>query len=419
MPGLRRRCDVLVAGAGIAGLAAGLALARGGLRTVCVDPAPEAPPTGEAARAVALLPASVHLLRRLGAWDDAAAAAQPIREFRFSEAGSRGAAPLLRAADIDAPALAWNVANHVLRRTLRAAAATALTRLQSTRITSLSRREDVVLAGLSSGERVSARLLVAADGRQSATRREAGIAVRRLGFGRRILSFLACVPSQPPDVCFETHGHGGTAARVPLPGGRVAAVWALPGVRAARLLGGGAAAVAAAFGEFAGLPPGGLRLQSDVHDEPEQFLAARRLAGRRLALAGEAAHGLSPVGAQGLNLSLGDAAALGALAEAAAGGGLDPGGEELLAAYAGNRERDMRARTAAVLAYARLAGLEGGFASRARGAAARTLQGLPQLRSCILRAASRGSWLDGGGERPLPQALRRTAHPQEMQEIRP
>ena len=79
--------DILVTGAGAAGLAASLALARSGLRTTCIDPAPQGPSAQDTGRSVALLPASVKFLRFLDVWNRIEGQAQRISEFRFAEAG--------------------------------------------------------------------------------------------------------------------------------------------------------------------------------------------------------------------------------------------------------------------------------------------------------------------------------------------
>ena len=218
---------MLVSGAGSAGLAAGLALAMAGLRTACIDPAPLEPPAGESTRTVALLPTSVALLHSLGTWDRLRADAQPITEFRFREAGSRAEAACVRAAEIGARALSWNMLDASLHSALGAAAARTalLQRIQPGRILSLSRRNDCVFALLEDGRRMRARMVVAADGRHSPTRESAGIRIRQWNRGRRAIAFLASSRHAQAHVCTEIHGRQQTAALVPLPDGRAGVVW--------------------------------------------------------------------------------------------------------------------------------------------------------------------------------------------------
>ena len=142
-----------------------------------------------------------------------------------------------------------------------------------------------------------------------------------------------------------------------------------------------------AFRQFAGKEDGDLALETAPGFWPESFLMARDLAAKRMVLAGEAAHVLTPIGAQGLNLSLADAAALASLGERAVAEGLDPGSPALLAAYARHRRKDMVRTMSAVSAYGLVAGLPGEFPSRTRVAAAQCIRRSRALRSITLRTA--------------------------------
>ncbi len=380
--------DVLVTGAGHTGLAAALALAQVGLRSVCVDPSAGEPP-GESIRSVALMPDSVELLRSLGIWNRIEAHAQPITEFRFREAQAADGAVRFRASDVGLAALAWNVTNESLRLALEAAASESalVERIRPARVAALACRNDSVLAMVNDGSRFRARLAVAADGRDSPTRRFAGVRVRRWSLGRQAIAFVAATRAGESTVCTEIHGSRQTAALVPLPDGRNAVVWVLPGDDAARCMRGGATELEAAFRKFAGSGLGTFRVDSPAGSWPEAFLTAQRLVGTRLALAGESAHALSPVGAQGLNLSLRDVAALASLAGAVAAAGRDPGERALLAEYERRRRGDVLRTAGAVSAYSLLAGMPGRFPSRARTAVARTWNRVPFLRRVLLQSA--------------------------------
>lgn len=381
--------DALVAGAGSAGLSIALAFARAGLRTICVDPVPRGATAIEAGRSVALLPESRAFLQSLGVWERIGSAAHPIAEFRFAEAGSRRTPVRFQAADIGAEALAWNVPNSALREAIDAEAAETalLERIQPARIRTLSRRRDGVFALLEDGRRIRAQLVVAADGRQSPTREGAGIRIRQWSHGRQAIAFVAASRRAVAGVCREFHGEGQTAALVPLQGDRVAVVWVLPGPVASSLLRQGQAECEASFNQFVGEEDPCLQIETQPRSWPESFLVARSLLAQRIALAGEAAHCLSPVGAQGLNLSLADAAALRLLAERAVSEGLDPGSERLLSAYARSRRRDNVLRIALVEAYALAASVPGRVPSRTRIGAARALERLPQLRKLLIQGA--------------------------------
>ena len=200
--------DVLVTGAGAAGLAASLALARSGLRIACIDPAPRGPSAQESGRSIALLPTSVNFLRTLDVWSRIEGQAQRITEFRFAEAGTERVSARFHAVDIGTDCLAWNVPNAALREAIDAGASAnpSLDRIQPARVVALSRREDAILALLDDGRRIRARLVVAADGRHSATRKSAGIGVRCWSHGRQVVTFLVTSPRAESGVCKEIHG---------------------------------------------------------------------------------------------------------------------------------------------------------------------------------------------------------------------
>ena len=131
---------------------------------------------------------------------------------------------------------------------------------------------------------------------------------------------------------------------------------------------------------------------------------ARRIVATRMALAGEAAHTLSPVGAQGLNLSLADAAELGRLGRHASAEGLDPGGSLLLSDYARRRRADISLRIAAVEGYSLISGLPGEIASRTRAKAARAVERIPSLRRMLILGALRAA--AGSHRSPVAQRPR-------------
>ncbi len=386
--------DVLVVGGGPAGIAVAIAVARAGLRTACVDRAPMGPSEEDSGRTVALLPASAEFLRAIGVWERLDTMLHPITEFRFLDAGSAHAAVHFRAAEIGVDALAWNTPNAALREALDCCAsedAAMIERIQPGGIVAISRREDGVLALLTDGRRLRARLLVAADGRGSTTRETAGIQVRQWNHGRRVIAFEIASHRLESGVCIEIHGERQTTALVPLSGGKSAVVWVLPGDRAARLLRAGRSKLEGAFNRLIGNGQHWLQIVSEPKSWPESYLVARTIVASRIALAGEAAHVLSPVGAQGLNLSLSDAAELGRLGKRALEQSLDPGDRLLLSEYALRRRADITLRTTAVEGYSLLAGLPGEVASRTRAGTAQVVERIPALRRMLVRGALRAT----------------------------
>ena len=186
--------DVLVAGGGVAGLTATAAFRAAGLSVLCVDPVPpvtSGDAEGADLRSTAFLTPSVELLRRAGLWERLEPEAAPLRIMRIADAG--GAEGVVRAVadfaadEIGAEAFGWNLPNWLLRREMVAAAGDALR--AGVRVERVTPRDDAALVALSDGAQVRARLVVAADGRDSAVREGLGIGARRWGYGQKALVF--------------------------------------------------------------------------------------------------------------------------------------------------------------------------------------------------------------------------------------
>lgn len=386
--------DILVAGAGIAGLALGLALARTGARVLVVDPAAShgAAP-GPDRRTAALLPPATALLQALGVWNAVADHAAPIRSLRIAEPRPRLTRPAVarfEAAQVQAESLAWNISNHALYAALRAAAAREhrLELRTPARIRTLARRADAACAVLDDGSAVRAALVVAADGRNSPTRRSAGIGCWRWSGGQKALAFQARVARDTGGVCTEIHHAGTVLTAIPMRDRRAAFVWVLPGANARRLHESGAAAFAAELNRITAPILGAAEPEPGIGLWPVETLLARRLHARRLAIAGEAAHVVTPIGAQGLNLSLGDAQALAALVGRARTAGTDPGDDRVLDAYRKQRLPELTARMAAAGGYALTTRAQGGPVAAGRRLGLAAAARLPGLRRAVIRRAA-------------------------------
>jgi 2-octaprenyl-6-methoxyphenol hydroxylase len=242
------------------------------------------------------------------------------------------------------------VANADARRALaaRLRAPQAVTVIEGAGVADLVTRSGEAFARLSDGRQVHARLVVAADGRDSPVREAAGIGATRWAYGQRALVFRVAHDMPHGNVSTEIHSTGGPCTLVPMPDheGRPSSsvVWMTPGPRAEALMAAddarlGAALTAETMGLF-----GPLEVVSDRAAWPMIGQIAHRMAGERVALVAEAAHVIPPIGAQGLNMSLADIECLAALAEGAA----DPGEARLLAAYERRRWPETAARVAGI-----------------------------------------------------------------------
>ncbi|MEM6743894.1 MAG: FAD-dependent monooxygenase [Pseudomonadota bacterium] len=366
--------DVLVVGGGAAGLAAACLFADQGLQTLCVDaaaPRDDADAPGADLRTAALLRPSVEALEGCGAWAHMAGEAAPLWTMRLIDAGGPEPAPEARetadfvSSEIQDQPFGWNLPNTTIRRALLARVEeveTCALRAPAA-LTGLVLREREALATLSDGASVRARLVAAADGRDSAARRLAGLEARRWSYAQKALVFAVTHEVPHEGVSTEIHRTGGPFTLVPLPDGpdgthRSSVVWMEDGPKAVALadaaredlVGFEAALNARSCGVL-----GRLSLASPVAVWPIVSQLAGRLDGPRLALMGEAAHVVPPIGAQGLNMSIADAAALARLAGEAARAGHDPGAPEALARYHRARWPDMALRVTGVDALNRAA----------------------------------------------------------------
>jgi 2-octaprenyl-6-methoxyphenol hydroxylase len=345
--------DILISGGGVAGLAAAAAFGSAGFGVLLVDPVP---PVTEAAdpaadlRTTAFLQPAVATLAAAGLWDRLAPHAAPLQVMRIAEAGPGGLAQTrdFVASDISDQPFGWNLPNWLLRREMvaRLGDLPGVTFRPGTGTAAVLTREGEARVTLTDGSRVAARLLVAADGRDSPVRRALGIGVRTIRYGQKALVFAVTHPVPHDGVSTEIHRAGGPFTLVPLPDrdGRPASavVWMERAAEADRLAALPDDAFAAAASERSCHVLGPLVPVTRRAVWPILTQLADRMAGERTALVAEAAHVVPPIGAQGLNMSLADIAALLDLA------GGDPGAAAALAAYHRRRHPDVLMRVTGI-----------------------------------------------------------------------
>jgi len=325
----RQQTDVLISGGGVAGLAAAAAFGSAGFSVICVDPtAPvtRAEDDGADLRTTAILQPSVAVLQAAGVWERLAPQAAALQVMRIIDAGGPEPDPRVMkefdAADISDAPFGWNLPNWLLRREMVARLADLpnvefRAGLATSRLTT---RETSALVTLSDGGRVEARLLVAADGRDSPMRQALGVGVTRFRYGQKALAFAVTHPLPHANVSTEIHRTGGPFTLVPLPDRdglpASAVVWMHEGPEILRLAALPVAAFEAEMTARSCHILGPLTLVSRRSVWPIIGQIADRMAGERTALMAEAAHVLPPIGAQGLNMSLADLGCLIGLATA-------------------------------------------------------------------------------------------------------
>lgn len=338
---------VAVIGGGASGLIAALALASAGLHVRHIAPPRPADP-----RATALMDGSVQALRALGLWEALAPSASPLRVMRLIDGTRR----LLRAPQVDfrsdelgLEAFAWNVENEPLLTVLEHAAAQhpAIERLGS-RVAHLGAGPEHVTLQLEDGRAVTAALVAAADGRNSPSRTAAGIEVKVRDYPQVAVTATLAHARPHRDVSTEFHTETGPCTLVPLPGNRSSVVCVVTRREAEALVAMDEVAFARAMEQRTHSVLGALRLDSPRGSFPLSVRTAGRFAQGRIALIGEAAHIIPPIGAQGLNLGVRDAATLAELAADAHRTGGDIGGASVMDAYESRRRRDVESRSVAV-----------------------------------------------------------------------
>jgi 2-octaprenylphenol hydroxylase len=336
--------DVIVLGAGPVGLAVAAALGREGLSVALLErsalAAYDGPRNDEDwdARVYALSPGSAEFLRGLGAWQRLPPERLAAIEM-MDVHGDGGGAIGFSAYDLGERALAWIVENRELCATLVEAVRTcaAVAVLAPCEPTAIGWDADSALVTLADGRRLSARLLVGADGVHSWVRREAGIAREPRGYGQTavVANFVAEHAHRGRAFQWFVDGQG-VLAWLPLPGRRISMVWSAPDAVAQELLALDAAALAQRVAAGGGRVLGALTLITRPATFPLSFLKLDSLIGSRLALVGDAAHVVHPLAGQGVNLGLGDAATLAAVLKAGAPV-CDVGASILLERYARRR----------------------------------------------------------------------------------
>jgi 2-octaprenyl-6-methoxyphenol hydroxylase len=340
--------DVAVVGGGPAGLSAAIALAQAGAKTALI--ARRAPYTDN--RTTALLGGSVDFLQALDVWPrckDNAAALQAIR--LVDDTGRLIRAPEVRfsAGEIGLDEFGYNIENRLLVAALeeRAAELPGLTRFDDEADT-VSPADAEVAIRTGQGKFLSARLVAGADGRQSLCREAAGIAVTRRELNQAALTFNVGHSRPHRNISTEFHTPRGPCVFVPLPGDRSSIVWVSAPKEAERLiaLSDGELSEAAEAQSHSIL--GRLRVEPGRHLFPLAIERPRQFAQARVALVGEAAHVIPPIGAQGLNMGLRDAADLADLVREAMVCGEDPGSPQVMKRYDSTRRADVLSRTFAI-----------------------------------------------------------------------
>jgi 2-octaprenyl-6-methoxyphenol hydroxylase len=340
--------ELVIAGAGLTGMLLGVACAGAGIEVTVVDPQDPAAmlAPGFDGRTSAIAYGSRLVFEGIGLWPQIADAAEPIREIRVADDNSPlflhyDSRELGTGAEADTP-LGYIVENRVLRRALyeRAQALPTLRLVAPRRVAALEASDTGAVAVLDGGDRLRARLVAAADGKESPLRRAAGI--RAIEWRYHQTGIVTTVAHARPHagIAVEHFLPAGPFAILPMQGNFSSIVWTENADLAPRILAlpeaEFVAELRARFGGFLGeIEPVGPRWSY-----PLGLMQAERYRARRLTLIGEAAHVIHPIAGQGFNIAVRDVAALGELIVDQRRRGLDIGDEPVLEQYERQRRPD-------------------------------------------------------------------------------
>jgi 2-octaprenyl-6-methoxyphenol hydroxylase len=340
---MERDTDILIVGGGLNGPALGLALAQSGLRVTVIDakPAPTRAEAGFDGRAYALAIASQRLLNMIGVWGRLSAQSiQPILQIKASDGrAGQGPAPFFLTfdhADLEEGPMGYLVEDRHLYAAFLAAMRDepGLTLLSGETVTAQSITAQTASVTLASGRVLSGRVVIGCDGRGSGVAARAGI--RRQGWGYGQTALVTAVHHEKPHggVAQQFFMPAGPLAILPLAGGHHSSiVWSEDDSTAAAIQAlddaGYLAALRPRFGDFLGE----ISLAGDRFTYPLSLTLAETFVQPRLALVGDAAHGVHPIAGQGLNLGLRDVGALAEVLVMAARRGEDIGAVDVLERY--------------------------------------------------------------------------------------
>ncbi|MHA6265636.1 FAD-dependent monooxygenase [uncultured Aliiroseovarius sp.] len=388
--------DILIVGGGLNGPALALALADTGFTVTIIDALPKGARGGEDfdGRGYALALASQRLLSALGVWPKVAPSAQPLLDIRISDGRpGEGPSPFVLEfdhAEIDEGPMGYMVEDRFLSRAL-------LDAVESHPKVTLIDQETVVAQTvgpasatleLASGKHLKGRLVVGCDGRRSGTCERAGI--KRHGHDYGQTSLVCAISHALPHngAAHQFFMPSGPLAILPLPGNQSSIVWTETHEEAARIHAlddeGYLQELRPRFGSFLG----DITLAGARFTYPLNLTVADAFVADRLALVGDAAHGLHPIAGQGLNAGLKDVAALAEVLTLARRRGEDIGRLDVLERYQQWRRFDVAQMVAATEATNRLFSNDNPILRTVRDLGLGVVNAMPGLRRGFIREAA-------------------------------
>lgn len=389
--------ETVVVGGGPAGLSAACLLAQAGVETAMITPSMEISDP----RTVALMRPSINLFTTLGIWPGSLlVGSAPLRKLKIvDDTGSHLPAPELtfNAAEIGQSEFGWNIPLLILIPALFERATKLGVSFIHSQATRIETGDGHATVSTDAGS-VRAPIVFAADGRNSALRNSLGIPFKSWSYDQIALVTSFSHSASHEDTSTEYHRFSGPCTTVPLPGRRSSLVWMERPQRTEQLASLGDATLSS---EIQVATHGRLGRISEIGPRktfPMQGLIAQKFSGERLLLIGEAAHVVPPIGAQGLNMSLRDAACAAEIVTDAIEAGEDPGKAEVLSRYNTGRRSDVAFRQAVIDATNRSLLGEIAILGIPRSLALSAIEYLAPLRQLVMQ---KGAGLNGDTPRSM------------------
>jgi 2-octaprenyl-6-methoxyphenol hydroxylase len=383
--------DILIIGAGLAGLSLAAILGRAGVKVHLVEPFP--PPalkeTKVSGRTVALMDSSLNIIKATGVWDKVSSFANPLKTMRIiddSRAGQDNIEIEFPASDIGLEQFGFNVPNGMLRSALfeKVQKIPAIT-LHKSALAAYEVEGAFVKAKLDDGTKIQCRLIIGADGRNSRVREIAGIAIKDHDYNQKAITCVINHSRAHENMSTEFHRSSGPFALVPLPGNQSSVVWVEQADKADEIMKLKKQDFAQALQNKTQDILGGITLETNPECWPLRSIKATEFTAPRMVLIAEAAHVMSPITAQGLNLSLRDAASLAETIVDALRVGIDPGSETILKKYARRRRVDINTRVFGVDGMNRIVSTEANLIKGIRRVGLKTFGAVDPLRKIAMQ----------------------------------
>ncbi|MDO8328442.1 MAG: UbiH/UbiF/VisC/COQ6 family ubiquinone biosynthesis hydroxylase [Cypionkella sp.] len=393
---MEKDADIVIVGGGLNGPALGVALAQAGLRVTVVDarPAGARAEAGFDGRAYALALASKRLLSVIGVWPRLEAKVQPILQIKASDGvAGQGPAPFFLTfdhAELEEGPMGFMAEDrHLYAAFLAAMAESGVRLISGETVVSQEVTAGGVVVELASGRRVSARVLVGCDGRASGVAQRAGIGRTGWGYGQTALVTAIRHEKDHHGIAQQFFMPSGPLAILPLPGGHLSSiVWSETDAQAQAIQALSdedyLAALRPRFGDFLG----GISLAGERFTYPLNLTLANSFVADRVALVGDAAHGVHPIAGQGLNLGLRDVGALAQVLIEAQRRGEDIGAADVLERYQRWRRFDSTALALGMDAVNRLFSNDNPVLRLGRDLGLGLVNAVPGLRRGFMRQAA-------------------------------